>query len=303
MTSRKLPVAPNPIDDSAHALHGCSEHFPPRKDDTWRFHETDHEAGGCRDWDGELYRCAGILIAQTFAASPRLVLLKRGRRLAWRNLWFQAHRVGVKSIGVVALVTFSIGVILALQIVPILEGYGVPDQIATILSIAFFRELGPLVGAIVLTGFAGASIAAEIGTMAVNEELKALRSHAISPIRCLVVPRVLAAMVMTVCLALLSSVMGILGGMLITLQITDIRRAQYLQLTFDAIDGFDVATGLVKAAVFGLLIGAMACHLGLGVRGGASGVGNATTRTVVLSIVALTVVDLAFTAVFYLLGL
>lgn len=245
----------------------------------------------------------GILIGLTFAASPRMVLQKRGRRLAWRNLWFQAHRVGVKSIGVVALVTLSIGVILALQIVPILEGYGVPDQIATIIAIAFFRELGPLVGAIVLTGFAGASIAAEIGTMAVNEELKALRSHAISPVRFLVVPRVLAATVMTVCLAVLSSVMGILGGLLATLSITDLRRAEYLQLTFDAVDGFDIMTGLVKAAVFGMLIGAMACHLGLAVRGGASGVGSATTRTVVLSIVALTVVDLAFTAVFYLLGL
>ncbi|MEM9415154.1 MAG: ABC transporter permease [Planctomycetota bacterium] len=245
----------------------------------------------------------GILIGLTFAASPRLVFRKRGRRLAWRNLWFQAHRVGVKSTGVVALVTFSIGVILALQIVPILETYGVPDQIATIISIAFFRELGPLVGAIVLTGFAGASIAAEIGTMAVNEELKAMRSHAISPVRFLVVPRVLASMVMTVCLAVLSSVMGILGGMLATLAITDLRRAEYLRLTVEAIDGFDVVTGLVKAGVFGILIGAMACQLGLAVRGGASGVGSATTRTVVLSIVALTVVDLAFTAVFFLLGL
>ncbi|MFI4859207.1 MAG: MlaE family ABC transporter permease [Phycisphaerales bacterium JB063] len=245
----------------------------------------------------------GILLAQAFAASPRLVFRKRGRRLAWRNLWFQAHRVGVKSIGVVALVTFSIGVILALQIVPILEGYGVPDQIATIIAIAFFRELGPLVGAIVLTGFAGASIAAEIGTMAVNEELKALRSHALSPVRFLVVPRVLAATVMTVCLAVLSSVMGIAGALAATMMITDIRADAYMELTYQSIDAFDVSTGLIKAAVFGMLIAGMACHLGLGVRGGASGVGNATTRTVVLSIVALTVVDLAFTAVFYLLGL
>jgi len=245
----------------------------------------------------------GILIGLTFAASPRLILRKRGRRLAWRNLWFQAHRVGVKSIGVVALVTFSIGVILALQIVPILEGYGVPDQIATIIAIAFFRELGPLVGAIVLTGFAGASIAAEIGTMAVNEELKALRSHALSPVRFLVVPRVLASTIMTVCLAVLSSVMGIVGALAATMMITDIRADAYMELTYNSVDAFDIGTGLVKAAVFGMLIGAMACHLGLGVRGGASGVGSATTRTVVLSIVALTVVDLAFTAVFYLLGL
>jgi len=245
----------------------------------------------------------GVLIGQTFAASPRLIYRKRGRRLAWANLWFQMFRVGVKSIGVVALVTFSIGVILALQIIPILNQYGVPDQIATIIGIAFFRELGPLVGAIVLTGFAGASIAAEIGTMAVNEELKALRSHAISPVRFLVVPRILAAMVMTTCLAVLSSVMGVIGGMVATQAITPIQPYTYINLTFEAVVTRDVVTGLIKAAVFGVLIGALACHLGLSVRGGAAGVGSATTRTVVISIVALTIVDLLFTAAFYMLGL
>jgi len=245
----------------------------------------------------------GLLIAAAFGASPRMVIRKRGRRLAWRNLWFQLYRVGVKSIGVVMLVTFAIGVILSLQIVPILEDYGAADQIATIIGIAFFRELGPLVGAIVLTGFAGASIAAEIGTMAVNEELKALRSHAISPVRFLVVPRVIASMIMTTCLAILSSIMGILGGMLTTRAVTGMSYRAYLDLTFASTTTTDIVTGLVKAAVFGILIASLACQLGLAVRGGASGVGNATTRTVVISIVALTIVDLAFTAVFYMLGL
>ncbi len=244
----------------------------------------------------------GLLISATFGASPRMVVVKRGRRLAWRNLWFQLHRVGVKSIGVVMLVTFAIGVILSLQIVPILEQYGAGNQIASIIGIAFFRELGPLVGAIVLTGFAGASIAAEIGTMAVNEELKALRSHAISPVRFLVVPRVLASMVMTACLAVLSSVMGIVGGMLTTRAIIDMPFRAYLDLTFASVEAADITTGLFKAAVFGVLIGALACQHGLAVRGGASGVGSATTRTVVISIVALTIVDLGFTAVFYMLG-
>jgi len=244
----------------------------------------------------------GLLISATVGASPRLAWRRRGRRLAWRNLWFQLYRVGVKSIGVVMLVTFAIGVILSLQIVPILQQYGAGDQIASIIGIAFFRELGPLVGAIVLTGFAGASIAAEIGTMAVNEELKALRAHAISPVRFLVVPRVLASMIMTTCLAVLSSIMGILGGMLTTKSIIDMPYHAYLDLTFSMVETTDIVTGLVKAAVFGVLIGALACQLGLAVRGGASGVGSATTRTVVISIVALTIVDLGFTAVFYMLG-
>lgn len=244
----------------------------------------------------------GLLISATFGASPRMVIRKRGRRLAWRNLTFQLYRVGVKSIGVVMLVTFSIGAILSLLIVPILEEYGAGEQIATIISIAFFRELGPLVGAIVLTGFAGASIAAELGTMAVNEELKALRSHAISPVRFLVVPRVLAAMIMTTCLALLSSIMGVIGGMLTTRLVLDMPYATYIDLSLAAAEITDIITGLAKAAVFGLLIGTLACKLGLAVRGGASAVGTATTRTVVISIVALTLVDLGFNVVFYMLG-
>ena len=110
-------------------------------------------------------------------------------------------------------------------------------------------------------------------------------------------------MVMTTCLAVLSSIMGILGGMLTTRAIHGMSYNAYLDLTFSTVETTDIVTGLIKAAVFGVLIGALACQLGLAVRGGASGVGNATTRTVVISIVALTLVDLAFTAVFYMLGL
>jgi len=246
----------------------------------------------------------GMLIAQAFAASPRLIFRKRGRRLAWRNLWFQMYRIGVKSIFVVALVNFCIGVILALQIVPILDQYGAADQIAAIIGIAYVRELGPLIGAVVLTGFAGAAIAAEIGSMAVNEELKAMRSHAISPIRFLVAPRVLAAMVMTTCLAVVSDITGVVGGLVSTKAVLAMMSTDYyVDLTFASIDMLDFITGLIKAAVFGVLIAALACKHGMEVRGGATGVGNATTRTVVISIVTIILVDLIFTAIFFMLDL
>jgi phospholipid/cholesterol/gamma-HCH transport system permease protein len=171
-----------------------------------------------------------------------------------------------------------------------------------VISVAIFRELGPLVSAIVLTGFAGASIAAEMGTMVVSEEIEALEAHAINPIRFLVVPRVLATTLMMICIAVLGDIAGILGGLSVGQPLLGIGGQQYLTHTFDILKLKDFITGLVKAGVFGGLIAGQACYLGLGVTGGAQGVGNATTRTVVYTIVALITVDLLFTSVFYFLG-
>jgi len=245
----------------------------------------------------------GYLMLDTAAASRRALLASRGRRMGWANLWAQMVRVGVRSIPIVMLVLFCIGSILALQMAPILKDYGALNRVADIISIAVFRELGPLVSAIVLTGFAGASIAAEIGTMVVSEEIEALQAQAINPIRFLVVPRVIATTVMMVCVAVVGDLTGVFGGLFVAKTILGIDATQYLARTFDAIQVRDFVTGLVKAAVFGSLISSLACYLGLSVTGGAQGVGVATTRTVVLTIVALITVDLLFTVSFYALGL
>jgi phospholipid/cholesterol/gamma-HCH transport system permease protein len=245
----------------------------------------------------------GFLLRDTAAAVHSALFRPRGRRLGWKNLWAQMVRVGVRSIAIVSLVLFCIGAILALQVAPILKDYGVLSRTADIIGIAIFRELGPLVAAIVLTGFAGASIAAELGTMVVSEEIEALSASAIPPVRFLVVPRVLATTVMMVCLAVVADLVGTAGGMVVSRYFLDIGMRQYLDRTFDAVELKDFLTGLVKAGVFGTLISGLACYLGLNVTGGAEGVGNATTRTVVLTIVALIIVDLMFTAVFYYLGL
>jgi phospholipid/cholesterol/gamma-HCH transport system permease protein len=245
----------------------------------------------------------GYLVRDTAAASIGALLARRGRRLGWANLWAQMMRVGVRSIPIVSLVVFCIGAILALQMAPILRTYGALPQMADIIAIAMFRELGPLVGAIVLTGFAGASIAAEIGTMVVSEEIEALEAHAIAPVRFLVVPRVLATIVMMVCLAVLANIMGVLGGGLTAQALLDVNLSQYLDRSLSAITVKDFLTGLLKAGVFGAIISLLACHLGLRVSGGAQGVGVATTRTVVLTIVYLIITDLMFTAVFFWLDI
>jgi phospholipid/cholesterol/gamma-HCH transport system permease protein len=250
----------------------------------------------------EFLGAIGYLLRDTAAATHVALFGKRGRRLAWASLWFQMVRVGVRSIPIVSLVVFCIGAILALQMAPILKDYGALAQVADIISIAMFRELGPLVSAIVLTGFAGASIAAEMGTMVVSEEIEALEASAIHPVRFLVVPRVIATAIMMICLAVVSDLMGVFGGMLISRLFLGISFLQYSTHTFDTVKIQDFITGLLKAGVFGTIISALACHLGLSVKGGAEGVGAATTRTVVLTIVCLIVVDLMFTSVFYYLG-
>jgi phospholipid/cholesterol/gamma-HCH transport system permease protein len=245
----------------------------------------------------------GYLFFDALTSIRGALVNKRGRRLGWSNLWAQMVRVGVKSIPIVCLVLFCIGAILALQIAPILKTYGALPKLADIISIAMFRELGPLIGAIVLTGFAGASIAAELGTMVVSEEIEALEAEAIDPIRFLVVPRVLATIVMMVCLAVVADLMGVAGGMVLAKLVLGVSFHQYYHHTFDVLELTDFVTGLLKAGVFGAIISSLACFLGLGVTGGAQGVGVATTRTVVLTIVALISVDLVFTGVFYFLQL
>jgi phospholipid/cholesterol/gamma-HCH transport system permease protein len=244
----------------------------------------------------------GYLILDTVVATRSALFSKRGWRFSWRNLWIQMDRVGVKSIPIVSLVMLCIGAILALQMAPILHDFGIVSTVANIISLAVFRELGPLVSAIVLTGFAGASIAAEMGTMVVSEEIEALDAEAIDPIRFLVVPRVVATTIMMVCIAVIGDIMGIVGGMFTSSLFLGINYQQYLGRTFEQAKMQDFTTGLWKAGVFGLLISSLACYLGLGVTGGAQGVGVATTRTVVLTIVALIFVDLMFTGAFYYLG-
>ena len=244
----------------------------------------------------------GYLLWDTLLAFRRAIFAKRGRRLGWQNLWYQMERVGVRSIPIVSLVLFCIGAILALQMAPTLRQFGLVSTVPDIISVAVYRELGPLVSAIVLTGFAGASIAAEIGSMVVAEEIEALQAHAISPVRFLVVPRVVATTIMMVCVAVVGDLMGTAGGLTISQGVLGIDFRQYLTHTYDILRTRDFITGLIKAAVFGSLIRSLACYLGLRVTGGAEGVGVATTRTVVLTIVALIATDLLFTAAFYAMG-
>ena len=227
-------------------------------------------------------------------------------RIGRRAIVTQLVRVGVRSVLIVCLVSSCVGLILAFQLAPPLDEFGSRDAVANIIGVAVLRELGPLIGAIVLTGFAGASMAAEIGTMAVSEEIDALEAHALNPVRFLVVPRVIASMISMAALAVLADITAISASLAVSVLVLDIPHATYIQNTLDQVKSVDFLTGIAKAAVFGLLIGLIACANGLklvGTSAGAEGVGRATTATVVQSVVAIVIADLIFTAVFYAIRL
>ena len=230
-------------------------------------------------------------------------LTKKRYRLGRSAIVSQICRIGVQSIFIVALVSGAVGLILALQLSPPLDDFGQRDKVANIIAVAVLRELGPLIGAIVLTGFAGASIAAEIGTMVVSEEIEALEASALNPIRFLVVPRLLAASISMTALGVISSFFAIVSALLISITMLGIPYETYMDNMLTQAKLVDFATGVVKGGIFGTLIGIIACANGLRVTGGAAGVGRATTYTVVECIVAIVIADLVFTAIFFALGL
>jgi phospholipid/cholesterol/gamma-HCH transport system permease protein len=227
-------------------------------------------------------------------------------RVGRRAIVTQLVRVGVRSVLIVCLVSACVGLILAFQLAPPLDDFGSRDAVANIIGVAVLRELGPLIGAIVLTGFAGASMAAEIGTMAVSEEIDALEAHALNPVRFLVVPRVIASTIAMAALAVLADITSIAASLMVSVLVLDIPKSTYIQNTLDQVKTVDFVTGVIKAGVFGMLIGVIACANGLklvGTSAGADGVGRATTATVVQSVVAIVIADLIFTAIFFAIKL
>ncbi|MBL8879789.1 MAG: ABC transporter permease [Phycisphaerales bacterium] len=246
---------------------------------------------------GGLTRLIGLVLI----AIPSMFTTVAGR-MRFAAVRVQMVRVGVRSLSIVCLVQLFIGVILALNLAPTLELYGQTEHVADVVGIAVLRELGPLITGVLISGYAGASIAAELGSMVENEEIKALRSLALDPVRFLIAPRVLASAVMMTMLTIVADLMGVIGGLLTAWQVLNVPPRIYSELTQTGISTTDYFTGVFKGAWFGVIIGALACFEGMRVQGGAEGVGRATTTTVVKSIVGLVLADTIFTSIFYTLG-
>lgn len=214
-----------------------------------------------------------------------------GRGVGAKSFWAQALRVGPRAVAVVFVVNFFIGMILALIGGSILGDLGVTAYVGDLLGVGVVLELGPLLTGIIMTGFIGAALTAEIATMVVSEEITALRTMSLNPIRFVVAPRLLAVLLMVPAVTLLGDFVGILGGALVAESVLDVSWNTYFEHAWDALDTEDVWRGLVKAGVFGLAIGTIGCYQGFRVAGGAEGVGRVTTNAVVTTIITIIVSD------------
>lgn len=242
-------------------------------------------------------------LAQLFGRSLALLMvspLKRSRR-AERAI-HQAMVVGIGAVPIVSLITFFVGVIMALQGAYELRTLGAMQLVPALVGISITRELGPLITAIVVIGRSGSAFAAEIGTMRVTEELDALKTMALDPIAFLVAPKFAAMAAMVPCLTAWADLMGVLGGGFFGVVSGNFTLSGFLISTQNSITPSDVLSGIFKSLVFGLVITAVGCQEGFSTSGGAEEVGRATTSAVVISILLIILIDVLFTAVFYLTG-
>ncbi len=217
------------------------------------------------------------------------------------RLWFdQMEQIGVRSLGVAFITTLVTGMVLALQTAYSLPSLGVKYYIGTVVSKSLVRELGPILVALVVGGRIGAGMTAEIGTMKVTEQIDALRSMAVDPVKRLVVPKLVACLVMLPALTILGDLFGILGGLLIAVWQLDLSPGFYVNDVLSALTLQDVASGVGKSVFFAYFICTIGCYKGLTVRGGADGVGRATTQTVVLASILVLISDFFLTKAFFL---
>lgn len=214
----------------------------------------------------------------------------------------QAMEAGVRALPILSLITFFIGLILALQAAYELRRFGAMGFVASAVAISMTRELGPLITAVIVIGRSGSAFAAEIGTMKVTEEIDALETMAIDPVGFLVAPKFVAMIIMLPCLTIWANFMGILGGALFGVFKADFTFQRYVSASLDALVLRDVITGLVKSFMFGITITAVGCLEGFNTGGGAEQVGRSTTKAVVISIFLVILVDLIFTMLFFVMS-
>src|SRR5881396_3287427 len=227
--------------------------------------------------------------------------VRRGR-VPFRAVSFFRHteRAGVDSVPLVGLVSFFLGLTMALLTGYQLQRFGTERLIPGLVAIGFTRELGPLITGIMLAARIGAAFTAELGTMQVSEEVEAIESMGIGPLRFLVAPRMLALFLLMPCLSTVSNIAAIFASSLICKAYFSIAFPYFLDLVKDSLLIRDIITGILKSFLFGLLIGAIACYRGLTVEGGAAGVGTSTTSSVVTAITAVIGFDTLYNIVYTL---
>jgi phospholipid/cholesterol/gamma-HCH transport system permease protein len=238
----------------------------------------------------------GELMVAAFTA------LKRPRSLNLRDVALTMERAGADAVPIVLLINFLTGFVMAFQAAAQLSKFGADIFVADLVGLAMVRELGPLMTAIIVCGRTGAAFAAELGTMKVSEEVDALRTLGLLPLRYLVLPRVLGLMLVAPVLTLLADAIGIVGGILVASLSLDVTPSAFIAELRQVMVPWDIISGLVKSVFFSGTLGIIACQQGLSTAGGAEGVGRQTTSAVVISLFSLILLDALFTVVFSVLG-
>lgn len=222
-----------------------------------------------------------------------------GKASRRQSIFQQMVFVGVESLVIVFFISLFTGIVIAMQSAYQLRQLGAAIYVAPMVSVSMARELGPVFTALIVAGRVGSAISAELGTMKVSEQIEALETIALDPVRFLVVPRFLALLIMLPALTLMSDIIGIAGGFIVGIFSLQLNVYRYLTFSFDLMTWKDVWTGVVKSVVFGVVISIISCYIGLNTSGGAEGVGKSTTRSVVLCFILIVVFDALITGLFY----
>jgi len=224
-----------------------------------------------------------------------LVAVRKGIR--WKELLEQVYELGINAFGIVSITALATGMVLAVQSAAVLERFGATEYIAKLVALSLVRELGPVLTSLVFIGKSGAKISAEIGTMSVNEQILATRTLGINPIDFFGISRILACVIALPLLVFWSEVLGVLGGMVITVLQENISPLAYINQAFDSLKLVDFVGGMMKTLVFSLLIGIISCFKGFRTTGGSLGVGKYTTQAVALSSIAVIVSNFLLTKI------
>jgi phospholipid/cholesterol/gamma-HCH transport system permease protein len=233
----------------------------------------------------------GILTVRTIRALPR-------RPFEIRATIYQIEALGVRSVGIVVVSSVFVGMVMTVQFAYGLQRFGGIEYIPRVVMLAFLRELGPTLMAIIVGGRIGSGIAAEVGSMNVTEQVEAIRALGGDPAKKLVLPRVLAAMIVLPLLSIMSDTLGTLGALLVTAAEYNIGPMLFLQSSLEVVTLSDLFSGLAKTPIFGFIISIVGCYFGLSTTGGTEGVGRSTTRTVVAVSIAILVADFFLTRIF-----
>jgi phospholipid/cholesterol/gamma-HCH transport system permease protein len=215
------------------------------------------------------------------------------------GIFSQMVFAGAGSLIIAIFVSFFTGIVIAMQSAYQLARFGANIYVAPMVAVSLARELGPVLTALVVAGRVGAAITAELGTMKVTEQIEALDTMALNPIRFLVVPRFLALLLMLPCLTLFADISGIFGGFLVGVFNLKLDPYRYITFSFKFMEWKDIWTGLIKSVTFAIIISLIGCYMGLKTKGGAEGVGRATTLSVVTSFILIILFDCILTGIFF----